>query len=148
MVALINIKLDYILDAKWYDIYSHKPYAVIVMSESVRLLLATENLELKSADVSSAFLYGEIPDDQHIYMKRPSGLTDDDMPPIVRLRKSIYGLPMASAKFREHSDNTLKNMGFLPTISDPRIYVKFYDIQIQELTYRLFDLDIAFPLSL
>ena len=33
---------------------------------------------------------------------------------------------MASAKFREHSDKTLKNMGFTPTISDPRLYVKFY----------------------
>ena len=60
-------------------------------------------------------------------MRRPAGLTDKDMPPIIRLRKSLYGLPMASAKFREHSDNTLKNMGFKPTISDPRIYVKFYD---------------------
>ena len=38
------------------------------MSESVRLLLAVaaaEDLELQSADVSSAFLY--------IYMKRPAG---------------------------------------------------------------------------
>ena len=59
-------------------------------------------------------------------MRRPSGLTDADMPPIVRLLKSIYGLPMASAKFREHSDTTLRNMGFIPTVSDPRIYVKFY----------------------
>ena len=59
-------------------------------------------------------------------MKRPSGLTDVDMPPVVHLLKSIYGLPMASAKFREHSDQTLKRMGFNPTISDPRIYVKFY----------------------
>ena len=48
------------------------------------------------------------------------------MPPIVHLLKSIYGLPMALAKFREHSDTTLKNMGFIPTVSDPRIYVKFY----------------------
>ena len=100
------------------------------MSESVRLLLAVaaaEDLELQSADVSSAFLYGEITDDQYIYMKRPAGLTDEDMPPIVRLRKSLYGLPMASAKFRAHSDATLIKMGFKPTISDPRIYVKFYE---------------------
>ena len=60
-------------------------------------------------------------------MKRPKGLSDSDMPNIVRLRKSLYGLPIASAKFREHSDRTLRNMGINPTISDPRIYVKFYD---------------------
>ena len=73
------------------------------MSESVRLLLAiaaAEDLELQSADVNSAFLYGEIPETQFIYMRRPSGLTDTDMPSIIRLRKSLYGLPMASAKFR------------------------------------------------
>jgi hypothetical protein len=114
---------------KWYDIYNNKTYAGTVMSESVRLLLAVaaaENLELESADVNLAFLYGETPGHQWIYMRRPSGLTDVDMPPIVRLLKSIYGLPMASAKFREHSDTTLRNMGFIPTVSDPRIYVKFY----------------------
>ena len=114
---------------RWYDLYNNKTYAGTVMSESVRLLLAiaaAEDLELQSADVSSAFLYGDIPENQFIYMKRPKGLTDIDMPNLVRLRKSLYGLPMASAKFREHSDRTLKNMGFNPTISDPRIYVKFY----------------------
>jgi hypothetical protein len=114
---------------KWYDVYNNKTYAGTVMTESVRLLLAVaaaEDLELESADVNSAFLYGEIPSTQWIYMRRPAGLTDEDMPPMVRLLKSIYGLPMASAKFREHSDKTLQNMGFNPTISDPRIYVKFY----------------------
>ena len=79
------------------------------MSESVRLLLAiasAENIELESADVNSAFLYGEIPDNLFIYMKRPTGFLDSDMPPFVRLLKSIYGLPMASAKFRDYSDKT------------------------------------------
>ena len=54
-------------------------------------------------------------------MRRPAGLTDTDMPSIIKLRKSLYGLPMASAKFREHSDKSLKDMGFKPTISDPRL---------------------------
>ena len=112
---------------KWYDIYNNKTYAGTVMFESVRLLLAiaaAEDLELQSADVNSAFLYGEIPNTQWIYMRRPSGLTDADMPPVVRLLKSIYGLPMASAKFREHSDKTLKRMGFIPTVSDPSVYIR------------------------
>ena len=49
----------------------------------------------------------------------------DYIPPVVRLRKSLYRLPMASAKFRAHSDDTLIKMGFKPTIYDSRIYVKF-----------------------
>ena len=43
---------------KWYDLYNNQTYAGTVMSESVRLLLAVaaaEDLELQSADVSSAF---------------------------------------------------------------------------------------------
>ena len=39
----------------------------------------------------------------------------------------MYGLPMASANFRDHSDNTFENICLLPTISDPSTYVKFYD---------------------
>ena len=110
--------------------YNNKTYASHIMTESVRLLLAIsadENLEIESADDNSAYLYGEIPANQFMYMKQPAGLTDNDMPFFVRLLKSIYGLPMASAKFRKHNNETLKDMGYIPTISDPRIYVKFYD---------------------
>ena len=48
---------------EWYDIFNNKMYAGTVMSESVRLLLdvaAAEILELESAEVNSAFLYGKI----------------------------------------------------------------------------------------
>ena len=65
-----------------------------------------------------------MPDDQYIYMRRPAGLTDADMPAIVRLRKCLYGLPHAPATFRAHSDTTLRSLGFTPTVSDPRLYVR------------------------
>ena len=84
---------------------------------------AAEDMEIRSLDVKTAFLYGEVPDNQYIYMRRPAGLTDADMPPVVRLRKCLYGLPHAPATFRQHSDVTLRGMGFIPTVSDPRLYV-------------------------
>ena len=87
MARLINIKhVWYFRGDKWYDIYNNKTYAGTVMTESVRLLLAVaaaEDLELESADVNSAFLYGEIPSTQWIYMRRSASLTDEDMPPMV-----------------------------------------------------------------
>jgi hypothetical protein len=92
-----------------------------VKSESVRLLLsiaAKLDLELLRIDVPAAILYPSIPKDGPIYMRRPTGLTDTDMPQVVRLNKCIYGLPMASAKFREHSDKTLRSLGFSPLASD------------------------------
>ena len=55
-----------------------KTYAGTVMSEIVRLMLsiaATDDMEIGCLDVKTAFLYGDIPDDQHIYMRRPAGLT-------------------------------------------------------------------------
>ena len=57
-------------------------------------------------------------------MRRPAGLTDADMPAIIRLQKCIYGLPHAPATFRQHSDATLRSFGFTPTVSDPRLYVR------------------------
>ena len=112
---------------RWYDLYCNKTYAGCVMSESVRLLLsvaATEDMEVASLDVKTAFLYGIIPLVQFIYMRRPAGLTDVDMPAVIRLRKCIYGLPHAPATFREHSDRNLRSFGFTPTVSDPRLYVR------------------------
>ena len=59
-------------------------------------------------------------------MRPSAGLADDDTPTSVRLRKSLYELSMTSAQVCEHSDATLKYMGFYPIIFDPRIYAKLY----------------------
>ena len=64
---------------------------------------------------------------QDIYMPRPNGLTDAHMPPVVRLRKCLYGLPMASAMFKEHCNKALIDMDFRANISDPGLYLKQLD---------------------
>ena len=77
---------------RWYDLYCNKTYAGCVMSETVRLMLsvaAAEDMEVASLDVKTAFLYGLIPITQFIFMRRPAGLTDADMPQIIRLQKCI-----------------------------------------------------------
>ena len=105
-------------------------YAETVMSETVRLMLpiaATEDMEKGYLDVKTAFLYGDVPDDQYIYMRRPAGLTDSDMPAVIRLRKCLCDIPHAPATFRAHSDNVLRSRGFTPTVSDPRFNVRLYD---------------------
>ena len=115
---------------RWYDLYSNKTYADCVMSETVRLMLsiaACEDMEIGCLDVKTAFLYGSIPDDQYIYMRRPAGLADSYMPAVIRLRKCLYGLPHAPATFRAHSDEVLRSRGYTPTVSDPRIYVRLND---------------------
>ena len=57
---------------RWYDLYANKTYAGTVMSETVRLMLsvaATEDMEIQSLDVKTAFLYGDVPESQYIYMQ-------------------------------------------------------------------------------
>jgi hypothetical protein len=115
---------------RWQEALGVETYAGTVKSESIKLLLGIageENYEICCVDVETAFLHSPIPSDQTIYMRRPVGLTDNDMPEIVELDKCIYGLPQASNRFREHSDGVLRGIGFVPTISDPCVYVMYKD---------------------
>ena len=55
------------------------------------LNLSTElDLHLESVDVKTAFLYLPLKPDEVIYMRRPAGLTDEDMPEIVQLTHCIF----------------------------------------------------------
>ena len=110
---------------RWQDIYGTETYAGTVKSESVRFLLAIAaelDYEIECVDVKTAFLHSALEPGEIIYLRRPKGLTDADMPEIVQLDKCIYGLPKASARFREHSDATLRGVGFTPLVSDPCVY--------------------------
>ncbi len=62
-------------------------------------------------------------------MYRPTGLTDEHMPSVVRIRKCLYGLPMASAMFKEHCNINWYgiDIGFRATISVPGLYSKQLD---------------------
>jgi len=110
---------------RWIDIYGMSTYASTVKSESVRLILsiaAAEDMLIECVDVKTAFLYPPLKPGELIYMRRPKGLTDADMPAVVRLTKCVYGLPQASAYFRAHSDSTLRAFGALPTPEDDCVY--------------------------
>jgi hypothetical protein len=112
---------------RWVDFINNKTYSGTVRSETVRLLfsiLAETDYEFQSADVRTAFLYGEVHTNQDIYMSRPTGFTDENMPSVIRLLKCLYGLPMASAMFKEHCNKVLIDMGSRATISDPGLYLK------------------------
>ena len=110
---------------RWVDKLNQETYAGNVRSESVKIILAIAaelDMILESVDVKTAFLYPPLKPDEVIYMRRPAGLTDSDMPEVVQLTHCVYGLATASAYFRDHSDATLKGIGFKPTISDPQVY--------------------------
>ena len=74
-------------------------FAGTVKSETMRILLAVvaeEDLDHDSLDVKTAFLYPPLKSDDRTWLRRPRGLTDEHMPQVVELLKSVYGLPKAS----------------------------------------------------
>jgi hypothetical protein len=101
-------------------------YAGTAHSDTLRLFFsvaATRDLDLVSHDIKTAFLYPSLKENEDIYLRRPTGATDDIMPPIVKLLKCLYGLPQASKYFDEHLSATLIKMGFSRCISDNQLFV-------------------------
>jgi hypothetical protein len=70
--------------------------------------------------VKTAFLYSFLKEE--IYLRRPFGLTSQDMPEYVRLRKCLYGLKQAAYEWRSHVNLTLLEMGFTRCVSDECVY--------------------------
>ena len=81
-------------------------YSGTVSSQATRLLLgiiAEHDLDLRSFDVKTDFLYTRLNElSEGIYMRRPKGFSDKEMPAIVRLLWGLYGLDIASKFFEEH----------------------------------------------
>ena len=112
-------------DLQHWDTYQ-ETYAGTANSRSVNIMLAIaaeKDLELEAVDIKTAFLYPDYIGPKLI-VKRPSGLTDDDMPEFMELGKCIYGLKQAARAFREHLDSSLKGIGFIPTRADKCMYIK------------------------
>ena len=107
------------------SIYDPDTYTGTVGSPTIRLLLALaahDDLDLVSHDIKSAFLYSFLKPEEKIYLKHPSGTTDDIMPPVVQLIKCLYGLPQASKYFDDHLSATLLSIGFTRCVADSEVF--------------------------
>jgi hypothetical protein len=121
-------------------------YAGTIKSETMRILLAIVaefDLDHDSLDVKTAFLYPTLKPEDTAWLKRPSGLTDDDMPAIVQLIKSLYGLPKASQYFEEFLANELFKLGFKRTISDQQLFILEKDGNICYVSTHVDDIFLA-----
>ena len=92
-------------------------------------MAATEDLELDSVDVSTAFLNGEI--DVEIYMKIPDGLSVEGGPGpgedpkrwVVQLLKGLYGIKQGPRIWALKLHSVLTGIGFERTDCDHLVYV-------------------------
>ena len=80
-------------------------------------------MKLRQADISSAFLYGDLSESETVYMKCPPGVKYKKGEVMVMcLHKCIYDLKQVSRRFYHKLRNILIGIGYQPTKSDPCLY--------------------------
>ena len=91
----------------------------------VLALAAIEDMELRSVDISHAFINSEI--DAEVYMKQPDGFRQGGPEKVCRLNKSLYGLKQSPRLWSEKLSSVLAELGFKRLESDPCVYLYVQD---------------------
>ena len=79
------------------------------------------------SDTRTAFLLSDLKPNENIYIRRPTGVTDEILLYIVQLKKCLYGLPQASKYFDEHLSSQLLDMGAIRCVSDADMFIFLRD---------------------
>lgn len=77
---------------------------------------------VKHVDVKTAYLHGELK--ETILMKQPVEFHNGAKDEIFLLRKSLYGLKQAGRVWNAKISDVLKQLGYVPSESDPCLFVK------------------------
>ena len=99
-------------------------FAPVSKHTSLRALLAVsaaEGLELHQLDVKTAFLNGELEED--IWMQQPPGFDEGAAGTACHLKKALYGLKQAPRAWHTKLKQQLEKHGFLPSESDPGLFI-------------------------
>lgn len=112
-----------------YDLL-YSPVVKTTTSRVIFALAAANNWMVRMLDIKTAFLAGDL-DNDNLYVRAPQGLAGIGIVPpngaqFLKLSKSIYGLKQSPRLF----NNTLKKhltekMGFKPIDADKCVFVKF-----------------------
>lgn len=100
-------------------------FAPVVKQITYRTLFSVasqKKMLIKHADVKTAYLNGEL--QETVYMRLPPGVAAEGENMVCRLRKGLYGLKQAARIWNHKLDDTLKKMGFYPSVNDSCLYVK------------------------
>jgi len=105
----------------YYDTFS--PVAKLASFRAVLALAACNDWEIETFDFNSAYLNGELEEDEEIYMQPPPGYEGQGGEDIVlRLQKSLYGLKQAGRKWYDALARALADLGFCTTQADPGVF--------------------------
>jgi len=137
-----------------YGVNYEETFAPVVRYSTLRTLIAiaaARGLKLHQMDVDTAFLYGELPEDEEpVYMRLPD---DFPVPPhlagkknlCVRIKKALYGLKQSPRLWNAKLDETLKRFGFRQSRHDPCLYVQGKGKKAVYISVFVDDLVIAGP---
>lgn len=85
---------------------------------------AAHNLTVKAFDVRTAFLNGDLPEDQTVWLAQPPGYESGGPNMVCRLKKSLYGLRQAPRAWHAKLKSELQAMGFTPTKADASLFTR------------------------
>ena len=101
------------------------PIARMVSIRTVLALAARLDWEIHQVDVKSAYLYGELNDDEVIYMKPPPGkikICKDGY--VLRLLKALYGLKQSGRRWYQVLWKILGDIGLTRSEHDHAVFFR------------------------
>jgi hypothetical protein len=78
---------------------------------------AAEDREVYQGDISMAFLYASLEENEELYVRGPNG-------EVWKLHKALYGLKQAPRQWYLTLKKTLATFGFKPSLMDPGLFTK------------------------
>jgi len=97
------------------------PYSPVINDVTYQIVLVLSLIQGYTkviVDVKTAFLHGELEDDEEIYIECPEGM-ENKTGKVLRLKKTIYGLVQAAKAFYKKLSQVLKDIGFEGGLIDP-----------------------------
>ena len=116
-------------DQQDYDVQDR--YAPVLKATEVRLLVAIgaqHGAEIYSTDTKQAFLYGDMTDDEDVYIQPPDWWFDP-IPEghVFRLKKAIYGTKQADRRWHTKISTWMEDNGYPAVNSEKTIFMKRVD---------------------
>jgi hypothetical protein len=107
------------LGIDYFDTFS--PVARLASFRTILAFAARNDWEIDTFDFNSAYLNGQLNEDEDIYMQSPPGY-ETQGESVKHLRKSLYGLKQAGRKWYDTLCRALKDIGFRVSDADPGVF--------------------------
>jgi len=102
-------------------------FAPVSAYSTVLAVSAAQDHVLEYADIKSAYLLAELPEDHHVYMHVPPGIKDTDADGsklLCKLKKGLYGLAASGRLWSNKLCSFMLEQGFQRSHSDPALYIR------------------------